>query len=282
MLTRLFSRGLQLSIGSQRLELASAAELDVVLRARTGLSAARIAGHPQNCLAALQRVQECVAAALDAVADGDGAAFLQSEVIAELPDDQEWRDILAGLQRLGAEAAAYRVAALRRFDEYLATGQDLLISLRGAREPRAAQAVADDDGEPGSSRRQKLLFDTHLVLGGEPLREELVRLPKGETVAIPMHPHQSLAIMLARYRFWLVSGEPALLVDDTGHDLKIAGARAVVGRSSAADVAVDGGYRAVSRRHLLVEREADGSLNLTDLSSLGTFVPREYLGKILH
>lgn len=289
MLTRLFSRGLQLSIGSQRLEAGSAAEFDAMLRARTGLSSARIAvlGRLDDSglsreQARLELLQERVAETLAAVAGGNGDAFLASSEIAELPDDQEWRDILAGLQRLGTEATAYRVAALRRFDEYLATGQDLLQSLRGAREPRPSQLVGNDIDDGVAGPRQKLLFDIDALPGEEASREELARVPKGETIQLPMRPHQSLGLVLARYRFLLVSGSPTLLVDDSGHDVKLPPGKVVVGRSSEADVALDAGYRAVSRRHLIIENGPDGMLSLTDISSLGTYLPKEYLGKILH
>ena len=98
----------------------------------------------------------------------------------------------------------------------------------------AAGARAADAEDTVAGPRQKLLFDLDLLHDGEAAREEMARLPKGETVAIPMQPHQSLRLMLARYHFLLVSGTPFLLIDDSGHDVKLGPGKSVIGRSTEA------------------------------------------------
>ena len=287
MLSRLFTRGLQMELGGQRMEWRTPGEMDAVLRSRTGPSARRLAAIGRLDGPARRRETEQLGRLLDRVETllrSGGDEFLDTAELLDLPDDQDWREILSGLRALGSDGAEWRVQALRRFAEYLASGQDLFRALRHADgdAPGEVRPRGEDGQETLAGARQKLLFDLDLLLDGESSDKDLARLPKGETVAIAMQPHQSLTIMLARYRFLLVSGSPFLLTDDSGHDVKLPAGKSVVGRSSEADVTVDTGYRAVSRRHLMVETGADGLLRLTDISSLGTFVPKDYLGKILH
>ncbi len=282
MLSRLFSRGMQLQVGGRRVELRSPDDMDAFLRGRTGLSSRRVEtlGRLDDVGLAretehLGRVQQRIEQLLRA----GGEEYLQLGELSDVPEDQDWRDILDGLRADGEQVSPYRLVALRRFAEYLATEQVLLRSLRGA--AHAERRVRDPE-DTFAGPRQKLICDLDLIEDQQSGTEELARLPKGETIAIAMQPHQSLSLVLARYRFVLVSGSPFLLVDDSGHDVKLAPGKIVVGRSGEADVTLDGGYRAVSRRHLMVETGNDGCLRLTDISSLGTFVPKEHLGKTLH
>ena len=47
------------------------------------------------------------------------------------------------------------------------------------------------------------------------------------------------------------------------------------------DVVVDAQYREISRRHLIVETDGLEVIRLTDISSLGTSVPHEFLNTTL-
>ena len=80
----------------------------------------------------------------------------------------------------------------------------------------------------------------------------------------------------------LVSGSPYVLVDQKGYDYRLKSGKNVVGRSDQCDLAVDPEYRAVSRKHVIVEATLGAPVRITDISSLGTFVPREHLDPLLH
>ena len=64
--------------------------------------------------------------------------------------------------------------------------------------------------------------------------------------------------------------------------MKLRNGKNVVGRSLQSDVGLDPVFRAVSRRHLIVEFGDDDVVRLTDISTLGTFLPHRYLGARLH
>ncbi|HEY5701132.1 MAG TPA: FHA domain-containing protein, partial [Gammaproteobacteria bacterium] len=146
---------------------------------------------------------------------------------------------------------------------------------------------AGPDKNAGRAERQSLIFDLEELTGidqaeSQRNNDDFARVAKGETLEIQFGPHQSLALLLAKYRFTLVSGDPFLLLDETGHDLKVRAGKNIVGRSTQSDVVLDGIYGAVSRKHLIIEIDSSGMVKLTDISTLGTFVPKGYVDSKLH
>ena len=172
---------------------------------------------------------------------------------------------------------------------FLSAAQDVI---RTIRINRLGTVDDDSDRARGKSsaelaRRQRLLFDPQTLSGIGGVRAPsdkngYARMSKGEPMEIQFGEHQSLDIVLAKYRFTLVSGKPFLLVDETGHDLKLRPGKNVVGRSARCSVCLDDGFGAISRKHLLVEIDQNDRVRLTDISTLGTFLPRDLIGSRLH
>ena len=211
MLSRIFMRGTQLQVAGERIALRSPRDIDVLLRTRTGLSPQRMHSLERLDGAGLSREAEQInrlAQRVQQLLGSPDAQFLQATDLIDVPDDHDWRGILDGLRLLGDDAAPYRAISLQRFSEYLATGQALLRSLRDGGVGEAAERRGHEAEDTLAGARQKLLFDLDLLHDGESTHEEMARLPKGDTVAVPMQPQQSLALVLARYRFVLISGSP--------------------------------------------------------------------------
>ena len=120
---------------------------------------------------------------------------------------------------------------------------------------------------------QRLLFDLEALGTASAMPPEMERLPKGEPVRIRFKPHQSLRVRLAKHDFVLVSGTQFLLIDESGSDVRVNGPRCVIGRGAGCGAVVDNRYRAVSRKHLIVEINDEGWVQFTDISSLGTLLP---------
>lgn len=103
------------------------------------------------------------------------------------------------------------------------------------------------------------------------------RLPKGEPVAVLLKPNEPLAVVLADHRLHLVMDSSLALVDAVGQRRELRAGRNIVGRDGQCDVVIDQNFKNVSRKHLLIETEGESVVRLTDISSLGTFVPCEHL-----
>ena len=66
-------------------------------------------------------------------------------------------------------------------------------------------------------------------------------------------------------------------IDQAGRKHVLDLGRNVIGRDASGTVVIDPGLRDVSRMHLVIENLGDNSLQLTDLSSHGTYIPSALL-----
>lgn len=284
MIGRLFDRGVVLRMGSREIRAGSSRELRAALMGLSAVTPARMAelgAMGDRALAlrasALDDLGARVTASL-AQRDADPASLLARLHAEDTPLDRHWADALSSARTWSDARGEYQRALLEALVEHLAGERDCVRTLLANR-ARPGMAVA---AEPDTATRQHLVFDAAALAGDAPAGLEFNRMPKGDPLEIAMSAGQAVQIMLAQHRFLVVSGTPWLLVDEFGEDCKLRAGRNVVGRSTECDAMVHDTYRAISRRHAVLETEGTALLRLTDISSLGTFVPRAYLDNRLH
>lgn len=300
---RLFAKPVELAFSGGALRVRDAQELEQILSARVSPSAMQIAilgalGAEEQRREA-SRIEGVEHRILRALTQPPGSmsgslALLSSLDLSEVTDDNDWRAIMAAVRSLNPAREDLTKAALSRFANYLASARELLQAMSASSAAHASQrkAMAAADEHADSGERQRLAFNLDLLAGTpaggwsgqgpEDAGGSFGRLPKGETMELKLEAHQSVDLMLARYQFHVVTGSSALLIDENGNDYRLREGKNVLGRSSQCDVCIDACFRAVSRKHAIVEVKADGSLKITDISSLGTFIPSEHLGPQLH
>ena len=286
-----FSRPLRIALGAEGLHARSPAELEAKLAGRTTISPTRAdvlgaLSDPElqrEADALRQQEQQIIQALAHDSGRPDGLDALFDELDLEtVTGDQGWRTILEGLREAGPAGRRYRRVALGHYLAYVGAARDLMRALLAGRS--GVRAGVDLGETMDISPRQSLVFDPAALLR-EPRSDResgFERMPKGDAVEIELLPHQSLDLLLARHAFMLVAGPPHLLVDEHGNDVKLQAGKNVIGRSLQSDVGLDPVFRAVSRRHLVVEFGEDHIVRLTDISTLGTFLPRPYLDSRLH
>ena len=295
MLKRLFGRPLELNIGAGPLRFRSSRELEKALGGKTALSSTRITilgGLSDDALMreadAFRLMEQRIVAALSYPGNGIEQFLVQLD-LPEITEDHDWRTIFRGLRLLDGGAESYKKAALLMYVEYLSSAQQVVQTIRANRHGGAMAA----EERPGNSYgaplggKQSLIYDLAELAGMGDQGDhrdngEFARMSKGESLEFHFGPHQSLSLMLAKYRFTLVSGDMFLLFDESGQDLKVRPGKNIIGRSAQSDIAVDAAYGAVSRKHLIVETRNDGTVTLTDISTLGTFLPSGYVEGKLH
>ena len=292
MLKRLLARSVRLDIGVTTLELRSAKELELALSGRTGLSSPRIAALGALSDEALRREETAlesmehsiVNALARSARDGDIDSFLRDLDLSTIADDNGWRGVFAAVGGLDAAHHDYKRTALVKYAAYLASGREFLRAIRSNRE--GLGIIGGEAGPQDLGPRQALIFDLDVLLGAEPFDvdagDAFTRLSKGESIDVELTAHQSLSLKLGKHRFTLVAGSPCLLLDENGNDYRLRPGKNIIGRSTQCDVAVDPVFRAVSRRHLIAEIGTRHDLRLTDISTLGTFVPRGPVDSRLH
>jgi len=295
MLKRLFERSVALNVGAGPLRFRSSREFENMLGGKTVPSSTRIAilgGLSDDALMreadAGRLMEQRIVGALSYPGNGIEQFLVQLD-LSEITEDHDWRSIFAALRLLDGGAESYKKAALLKYVEYLSSGQQVVQTIRANRQGGAMAVEERAPSGAGTSpgTRQDLVYDLAELAGmedpgGRGDKDEFSRMSKGESVAIQFGPHQSLSLMFAKYRFTLVSGNPFLLFDESGHDHKVRPGKNIIGRSAQSEVTLDSTYGAISRKHLIVEIQDDGMVTLTDISTLGTFLPHGYVESRLH
>ncbi len=180
--------------------------------------------------------------------------FLRHLDLKAVSRDHDWRRVFADLRILDAGNEAYKIAAIRKYLQYLRSRKDLLEYI-------------------GSKRGG--LEDTNEISDTLPLAAEEQlwrRLPMGETAMVRLAYRCELAIRLGRHVFQLRDGYPPSLVDPSGQSTYLERGRQSVGRHPENDIVVDRSFSDASRAHLLIDWDGGESVQLTDLSSRGTYL----------
>ncbi|MGD8827847.1 MAG: FHA domain-containing protein, partial [Gammaproteobacteria bacterium] len=184
--------------------------------------------------------------------------------ISAVPEDQRWPQILFQLGSALDWPDTYRRLALTRYLQYLNARRDCLRRVLAGRGVETAEIVRDRlEGVPPQARR--------------PARAPgFARLPHGRPVRL--EPMARMDLYLGRYRLAVVrEPEGFRIITATGESRNIPTSGVLLGRGSQCDLVLGDSGSGVSRRHVSIHPTAAGALVLTDLSSRGTYLPKEYL-----
>jgi len=287
-IARLFGRGVVLRMGTREIRASSIHSLRSDLTGHASVSATRITELgklPDGELAAHAAGLAALTANLNdglSRRDGDPAKILAHVHEAKVPLDEIWASAIAQVCEWSSTRSAYQRALLDALLEYLASDRDFVRTLIENRRRITPNIPPPGISDSEALLHQRLIFDVAHDDNENTEAVEFNRLTKGEPLEVPISTGQCIQIMLAHYHFALICGSPWRLVDEYGEDLRLTPARCIAGRSNECDLAVHDSFRAISRRHLVLETQGVELLRITDISSLGTFVPRAYLDNRLH
>lgn len=169
--------------------------------------------------------------------------------------DHGWRSIFKALNNVesgGKNIDDMRRVAAVKYIQYLSNRQEIIKQLLVAKKRRS------DTIEDRSAAARALGFQ---------------RLPKGESVLIGIEEGQHVELLLSKHKCKIVAGLRGLeFINETGISTSLGPERTAIGRDKANDIVIDPAQRDVSRIHLIVEKMGGHKLQLTDLSSHGTYI----------
>ncbi len=273
-LRRYLVRPLRLTLEGREHVFRDPRELDFCLAPRTAVPALRIselylrAQHELDAEAdALAAMEGRLAGMLDADRDGRCAltGALGSAGVRVISKDHGWRDLFDQLL-IGKAARHWLRIAVARYLGYLAQRRDVIGSISLLKAHAAAAPTAPLAPELATRVFAEPPGETAAPDG------ELQRLPQGRAVTLRLAQGREIPIRLARYGFSLSHERDWILVADDGRRYVLREGLNSVGRSRDNDVRVEGACRNVSRRHLLAQPLGADAIELTDVSTCGTFV----------
>ena len=282
------SNGLTITVGEEDLVFSSAKEFEFALLGRTGLPASKISrlfdATETALLKEIDGIRQTEQRFVDVLSQSmeDPAVisrFMKNLDISSVSQDYEWRTVFSAVNALDDDHLQYKKATHIKYMQYLTNRQEVIKRIYTSRVQARGGLVEKSEGDkrPEDEFKETAIFDLTTLADAEKKEEEFSRLPKGETVEITLDPNESVEVVLAKHRFSLVADGKIQFVRQEGDRCQLHPGKNIVGRDSTSDVIIDENLRDVSRKHLIIETEGDNLVRLTDISSMGTFVPPQYL-----
>lgn len=213
--------------------------------------------------------------------------FLRELDLKLIEKDHDWREIFAEVAGKGEDYEPHKRVLIVKYLQYLSTRKRLLAHVLAHRtaledtdeqpnhtqEPGHAQepSHAQEPGMGQSSGKPEGILNAASLSVQVP--EKFERLQMGESVQLDLPHGRTIDLMLAR-RVYQLSGsdEPKLIAPDgAAHPLNEG--RNMIGRHPECDIVTDRNFHDVSRVHVIIEWNREPWVKVTDLSTLGTFVP---------
>ena len=289
MLNKFFTRPLELTIGDQTLKFSSIADFEFCMNGRTSVPSKKITQMvkftpdqlkeeartikdiEKKFVAILSRSIEDQSSINRALRELDSTIFSQ---------DHSWRGIINALNEGNDEYNPFRRVALVKYMQYLSSRQEIIKYLYSEKQ-KLSKAPDQEQREKGESNgfKETLILENTLF---EPDSDELTnkgfeRIPKGEAVFLTLTPDSDIDILLSKHKFKLSAKNGIQFIDQNGSGHALGKGRNVIGRDAVSTVRIDPSLRDVSRLHLVVEYLGENSLQLTDMSSHGTYIQANLL-----
>lgn len=189
--------------------------------------------------------------------------------------DHHWREIINALNETTDDYDAYRRVALVKYMQYLSARQDIIKHLYSEKKKFQSNGSDKDEGE----LKDTVILDSTIVSEAPNAngQGDYERLPKGEATLIRLPTGTEMELMLSKHSCRVRSGDNFEFVDDKGKVHKLNKGRNVVGRDALSTVVMDANWRDISRMHVMIEVLGQSQLQITDLSSHGSYVPTAFI-----
>ncbi len=297
MLNKFFSKPLELQVGEHSLKFSSVADFEFAVAGRISVPSKKITEMvkftPDQLQKEARTIKEIEKKFVGILSKSIEDTNSINRAIRELDplifsQDHSWRDIISALNEGEDEFNSFRRVALVKYMQYLSSRQEIIKYLYSEKKRMMNEPMTESLREVTSSHeeefRETLMLENTIfepvvsdeknsINGGS----DFQRMPKGEVVTITLSPGAEMNVMLSKHKCSLTAKDGVQFTDHTGKSYKLAKGRNIIGRDTISTVILDPSLRDISRLHLVIENIDDSSLQLTDLSSHGSFIPTKYM-----
>ena len=299
MLNKFFAKPLELQVGDQLLKFSSVADFEFAVSGRVAVPSKKITEmvkfSPDQLQKEARTIKEIEKKFVSILSRSIEDSNSINRAIRELDplifsQDHSWRDIISALNEGDDEFNPFRRVALVKYMQYLSSRQEIIKYLYSEKKKMLNEPVSDPasttDSDSQDEFRETLMLENTIFEPVASKREgsgddaavgDFERMPKGEAVTITLSPGTEMTLMLSKHKCSVIADDGIQFVDHTGKSYKLEKGRNIIGRDTVSTVILDPSLRDISRLHLVIENIDDSSLQLTDLSSHGTFVASKFL-----
>ena len=285
MLDKLFAKPMELTLGEQTYSFLSIADFEFCMSGRTSVPSLKITDLVKCTTKQLQTEahtikdieKRFVAILSRSIEDPTSISRSLKELDTSIfSQDHGWRNIIGALNEGGDEFNPFRRVALVKYMQYLSSRQDIIKYLYSEKKkPTADKEDSNGEQKAGDQLKDTLIFEDTLFgpNSNHPKNGTFERMPKGETITTTLNSGESIIVMLSKHKCEIEANGQIFFIDQAGRKHVLDMGQNSIGRDSSGSVIIDSGLRDVSRMHLVIENLGNNSLQLTDLSSHGTYVP---------
>jgi len=291
MLTKFFSKPMELTVGEQALRFCSIPDFEFALAGRTSVPSKKITElvkfsvkQLKNEAVTIKEIEKRFVAILSrSIEDPKSINQALREIDTTIfSQDHNWRNIIAALNdKEEDDLNPLRRVALVKYMQYLSARQDIIKYLYSEKQ-KYIEAVHEEHDEKGDKLKDTLVLESTLF---EPTGKNgkdigagnMERMPKGEVVNVQLQPGKEIDIRLSRHMCRLSAKNGMEFIDQNGKHHPLKEGQIMIGRDAGSTIKLDSGLRDISRLHLMIDYAGDENLMLTDLSSHGTFLAPEVL-----
>ena len=290
MLNHLFAKPLELTIADQTLKFSSIADFEFCMNGRTSVPSKKITQMVKFSIKQFKQeartikdIEKMFVSILSrSIEEPNSINRALKELDSTIfSNDFGWRSIIAALNEGGDEFNPFRRIALVKYMQYLSSRQEIIKYLYSEKQKTSNEPAASTPSE----KEEAVDFKDTLILEntlfepapGDAKNKGFERMPKGEAVVITLAPGQEVDLLLSKLSCKLSAKNGIQFIDQKGTNHELLKGRNVIGRDSVSTVQIDAGLRDVSRLHLIIENLGENSLQLTDMSSHGTYISPECL-----
>ena len=297
MLDNLFKKPTELQVGKQILKFYSIDEFEFCLNGRTSVPSKKItqifkfsADDLKKEARTIKDIEKKFVSILSHSIEDPGSINRGLKEIdpTVFSQDHNWREIIAALNRGGEDLNPYRRVALVKYMQYLASRQDIIKyfysdknrASAAAPPPETESAQTNLTPEETDNFRDTLILEGTVVdslHGRTNGKTGMERMPKGEIINVVLTPGKAIDVLLSKHKCKLSLNDGFHFTDQAGNEYELHKGRNVIGRDAVSDIRIDSSLRDISRFHLLIENVGDNCVQLTDMSSHGTFIPDTFL-----
>ena len=276
MLQDIFSKPLELIIDDKVITFKSMEDFEFAMNARTMLpqnriidavtaSASQLAMELNTIHIAIQQISEL----LDESKGKEVTQNLKAINPVVFSSDNNWRDIFFALKKHhSAESSQYKQIALKAYIQYLTNRKEAVESMKSRLD---SLSKFQDHAEPLQFRTGELDIDENF--DSKVLAKQLGfnAMPTGEYVEIDVEEGDEIALLLANYKCKLTFKDGIRFIDNEDNSYPITTGMNKIGRGRECTVRFNDTVQRISRLHLIIINHDNKKLELSDVSTYGTY-----------
>lgn len=282
MLQKIFTKPLELNIGEKVITFKSMEDFQFAMNARTMLPQTRIIEAISSAANELNMELNTIDIAIEQITELIKQSE-ENEVTQKLKainpvifsSDNNWRDIFFALKKhRSAESSQYKLIALKAYLQYLNNRKETIQSMK-ARLDKLENKFGQS--EPVQFRTGELDIDENF--DSKVLAKELGMnsMPTGEYVSLDVEAGDEISLLLANYQCKLIVRDGIRFIDQDSESYPITTGMNKVGRGRECSIRFNDTIQRISRLHLIIINHDNKKLELSDVSTYGTYYQKQAL-----